>query len=151
MWKVSFGRQLNLTRKGQKTKRPIDHQVTANEGHYAGQFYTLHRWVFGIGYWVFCTAQRHCCSFSMCANLLMRLAHISICLMNCYRTHSFRVADLLLFIYSLRRVICRRLSFDLERFWFGFGFGFGWGFVGEWGEWRKGTSWVRSWPLGQRN
>jgi len=25
----------------------------------------------------------------MCANLLMRLAHISICLMNCYRIHSF--------------------------------------------------------------
>jgi len=115
MWKVSFGRQLNLTSKGRKTKRPTDHQVTANEGHYAGQFYTVYRWVFGIGYWVFCTAQRHCCSCSMCANLLMRLAHISICLMNCYRTHSFRVADLLLFIYSLRRVICRRLSFDLER------------------------------------
>lgn len=27
--------------------------------------------------------------YVLCANLLMRLAHISICLMNCYRIHSF--------------------------------------------------------------
>lgn len=100
---------------GPQGHRATDHQVpcTGRTGKWgslaAAQGWPLvYRWVFVVPPWL-------CVSCSMCANLLMRLAHISICLMNCYRIHSVRFAGFLVFIYSLCWVICRRLSFDLER------------------------------------